>query len=324
MRRRTTYTLLAVFLLVCALAVVLYLRQKAPPEAARLLPESDAIVFINLKPIRTVTHFDKNPFTPASFQTFIDATGILPERDLDSAAFALHRMPNPNGPNGPVGYTEIFQGRFDTLKLSSYLASQSKAQETYAGHTIYSIPSAEDRIVRVAILGYDLIAASNMPAPEQIHSILDRERAAASPFAGSSLLNALYADVPAFSPAWAVGQIGLPFEKNHRIAISDFELPLPADENFVASLRFTTAIHLRIDALAESPEAAARAARETGNLLNLARSIGRVAQPSPATPGEQAARQFTDSIVIEAHRDRATLTASLPFEALKHLSTSAP
>ncbi len=320
MRRRSTYTLLAVLLLVCALAAVLYLRQKAPPEAARLLPESDAIVFLNLKPIRAVTHFDRNPFTPASFQPFIDATGILPERDLDSVAFALHRMPNPNGPNGPVGYTEVFEGRFDTARLATYLAAQSAKQETYANHIIYSIPSAEGRAVLVAVLGYDLIAASNMPTPEQIHSILDRQRAAASPFAGSSLLNALYADVPAFSPAWAVGQIGLPFAKDRRIAAFDFELPLPADANFVASLRFTTALHLRIDALTDDPESAVRAARELNNLLNLARTVGRISQPDPATPSEQATRQFTDSIAIEPHKDRTTLTATIPAEALKSLS----
>ena len=35
------------------LAVAVFLRSKAPPEAARLLPESDGIIFINLKPIRT-------------------------------------------------------------------------------------------------------------------------------------------------------------------------------------------------------------------------------------------------------------------------------
>jgi hypothetical protein len=100
-----------------------------------------------------------------------------------------------------------------------------------------------------------------------------------------------------------------------------FELPLPADSNFVASLRFTTALHLRIDALADNPESAARAARELNNLLTLARTVGRIAQPDPATPDERATRQFTDSIVIEPHKDRATLSATIPVEALKALSS---
>ena len=111
MGKRTRYTLLTVVLVLGALAVAVYLRQKAPPEVARLLPESDAIVYVNLKPVRAATHFDRNPVKPsAEYQQFIDATGIVVERDLDSAALALHRMENPKGPNGAVAYSEVFQG----------------------------------------------------------------------------------------------------------------------------------------------------------------------------------------------------------------------
>ena len=53
----------------------------------------------------------------------MDATGIDPERDLDAVAFALHRMDNPNGPNGPVAYSEVFEGRFDGARLARYLSS---------------------------------------------------------------------------------------------------------------------------------------------------------------------------------------------------------
>ena len=109
MQKRTGYTLLVVALVVCALAVAVYLRVKAPPEAARLLPESDAIVFLNLKPLRAATHFDRTPVAPsASLAEFTQATGIVPERDLNEAAFALHRMPDPHGPNGPVAFSEVF------------------------------------------------------------------------------------------------------------------------------------------------------------------------------------------------------------------------
>src|SRR5580704_18438485 len=105
MRKRTRYSLL----LMLALIVALVLRKGAPPEAARLLPESDAIVYVNLKPLRAATHFDQAQVQrSADLQRFIDQTGIVPERDLDAAAFALHRMDNPRGPNGPVAYSEVF------------------------------------------------------------------------------------------------------------------------------------------------------------------------------------------------------------------------
>lgn len=319
MRKRTAYTLLAVFVFLCALAAALYFRQKAPPEAARLLPEADAIVYINLKPIRAVTHFDRNPISPNSFQDFIAATGILPERDIDSAAIALHRMADPNGPNGPVGFTEVFEGRFDRVKLANYFAAQSSAQETYADRTIYSIPS-NGRIVRVALVGYDAVAASNMPTTEQIHSILDRHLAAASPFAGSSLLNARFGDVPAFSIAWAVGDLGMPFAQHGKIAVAGLELPLPADTTFIASLRFTTALHLRIDEIAASDEDAAASTRALNDLLSLARTIQRGQKASPPTPQAQALQLFADSIQIERHKDRAVLTATIPIDGIKALS----
>src|SRR5258708_39682680 len=202
MRRRTRYSLLLMMALMVALAVVLVLRKTAPPEAARLLPESDAIVYANLKPLRLATHFDRTQVTRSpDYQHFVDATGIVPERDLDSAAFALHRMDDPNGPNGPVGYSEVFEGRFDGERFARYRSSIAPAKENYAGHDISTSPvgdGKETRPFRIAQIGYDAIAASNMPTPEQIHSILDRHRAAASPFPGSSLLSAPYRDVPAF------------------------------------------------------------------------------------------------------------------------------
>src|ERR1700754_2947957 len=133
MRKRTRYSLLLMLALMAALVVVLVWRKAGPPEAARLLPESDAIVYANLKPLRTVTHFDRNQVARSpDYQRFVDATGIVPERDLDAAAFALHRMDDPSGPNGSVGYSEVFEGRFDGERLARYLASIATVKEAYA------------------------------------------------------------------------------------------------------------------------------------------------------------------------------------------------
>src|SRR5262252_777685 len=132
LRKSTRYSLLFVLALLIALGVAIVLRKTAPPEAARLLPESDAIVYANLKPLRLATHFDRTQVTRSpDYQHFVDATGIVPERDLDSVAFALHRMDDPNGPNGPVGYSEVFEGRFDGERFARYLASVATARETY-------------------------------------------------------------------------------------------------------------------------------------------------------------------------------------------------
>ena len=213
MNRRTRRTLLIVAAVLLLLAVAVFLRSKAPPEAARLLPESDGIIYVNLRPIRAFMPKNaKPPQRVAEYQEFVDATGIDWERDLDQVAIALHRMPDPNGPNGPVAYSMVLVGRLTGNKLNTWLESHATSREAYAGKTIYNIPS-EGRTVRVAQIGYDMLAITNTPTPEQIHSIIDRHRAAALPFAGSSLLEQHYHDVPLLAFAWGVGQIGLPFSR---------------------------------------------------------------------------------------------------------------
>src|SRR5579871_5019665 len=170
MNRRTRRTLLVVAAVLVLLALAIFLRSKAPPEAARLLPESDGIVYVNFKPIRTFTNFKdlKPPERVPDYQQFVDATGIDWERDLDQVAVALHRMPDPNGPNGPVAYSMVLVGKLTGAKLNRWLEGHATGRETYVGHTIYSIPS-ENRTVRVTQVGYDMIAVSNNPTAEQIH-----------------------------------------------------------------------------------------------------------------------------------------------------------
>jgi hypothetical protein len=323
MRKSTRYSLLLVAALIVALVVAIFLRKAAPPEAARLLPESDAIVYVNLKPLRLATHFDRNSVNRApEYQQFVDATGIIPERDLDAAAFALHRMDNANGPNGPVGYSEVFEGRFDGERLAHYLESIATARETYAGHTIYTIAihdGESTRPLRIAQLGYDSIAASNMPTAEQIHSILDRHRSAASPFSGSSLLSARYRDVPLLSSAWGIGHIGLPFSDRGFISLFGLQLPLAEDTTFVASLRYTGSLRLRIEEISATEADAAQAAQKLSMLLGLFQSLQQV---QPRNPQDAAFLRMMSSIKMDQRKDRAILTAIVPLELLQSLTNA--
>ncbi|MGA7158178.1 MAG: hypothetical protein WBY53_15095 [Acidobacteriaceae bacterium] len=352
MRKRTLIPLLIAVLLLCALGVTLYLRAKAPPEAARLLPESDAIVYLNLKSIRSFTHFDQSPITRSpDFQHFIDATGIVPERDLDSVALALHRMPDPTGPNGPVAYSEVFIGRFDGTRLAHYLASIASSTDSYAGRTIYTIPVGEPvaRTLRVAILSYDAIAASNMPTPEQIHSMLDRFRAGALSTPGSSLLAARYHQVPILSEAWGIGHIGLPFTDTDPtatppngapgfISVLGLQLPLRTDTDFVASLRYTPAanvlssgpvhlrgaVSLRIEEFAPDPSAAASTAETITTLLAVLRGISseQAATQQPPDPSTTAITAILNSITLSHHDSIAVLNATASLDQLKALTTA--
>jgi hypothetical protein len=322
MRKRTRYSLLVALALVIALAVAVWLRKLAPPEAARLLPESDAIIYVNLTPVRALTHLDKTPISRSpDYQRFVDATGIVPERDLDAAAFALHRMDDPRGANGPVAYSEVFEGRFDGERLATYLTSIASSHEQYAGRTVYTVP-IEGRKLRIAQLGYDTIAASNMPTTEQIHAMLDRYGAAASPFSGSSLLEARYRDVPLLSTAWGIGHVGLPFSENGQIQIFGLGLPLPEDTTFVASLRpSVNHIHLRIEEIAPTEADAQRSAQVLGSLIQLLQAIPPKLAAQAEKTDADAVHQFVDSLKVEDHKDRAIITANVPLDLIKRIAT---
>ena len=291
------------------LAAAVYLRFKAPPEAARLLPESDGIVYVNLRPLRGVLRKDLKPVVRApEYQQFIDATGIDWERDLQEVAVALHRMPDPRGPNGPVAYSMVLVGKLDGKALARYLDAHASGRDSYAGHTIYSLPS-EGRTVRVAQIGYDMVAISNYPTPEQIHSMLDRHRTAALPFSGSTLLAEHYSEMPILSVAWGMGAIGLPFTEDGTIHVFGMGLPLGPDTTFLASVHWAGALKLRVVEIAANEPAAASQAANLKMLLNLARMTTTGLGDNTAN---DSLKEILRTAEIKQHRDRVEADATLP------------
>lgn len=323
MKRRTRRTLLVVAGVLVLLALAVFLRSKAPPEAARLLPECDGIVYVNLKPVRT---FFKAKLKPPSrvpeYEQFVEATGIDWERDLDQAAIALHRMEDPHGPNGPVAYSMVLVGKLTGTKLNHWIESQAVARETYAGHTVYSVPS-EGRIVRVTQVGYDMVAVSNYPTTEKIHSILDRHRTAALPFAGSTLLSRHYHDVPLLALAWGVGQIGLPFNENGAIEVFGFRLPLQSDSTIIASLSpelsLKGVLRLRVDEIAPTDDAAASQAAALTALVTLARGY---TEPLSGNAANRGLKELLRSAQVTQTRNRVLVRANVPVSMFTELASS--
>jgi hypothetical protein len=309
MNRRTRRTLLVVAAVLVMLALAVFLRSKAPPEAARLLPESDGIIYVNFKPIRTFTHFKdlKPPQRVPDYQQFVEATGIDWERDLDQVAVALHRMPDPKGPNGPVAYSMVLVGRLTGKKLNSWLDAHAPSRESYGGHTIYNIPS-EGRTVRIVQIGYDMIAVSNTPTTEQIHSMLDRHRTAALPFSGSSLLERYYKEIPLLSIGWGMGEIGAPLSESGAINVLGFSLPIEADSTFVASIRWAGTLHLRVEEIAPTESAATEQAASLATLVTLARGF---TTPLGDNPGNNSLKELLKTAEVNRKQDRVILTATV-------------
>jgi hypothetical protein len=308
MHRRTRRTLFIVAAVLILLAAAVFLRSKAPPEAARLLPESDGIIYVNFKPLRGfLSKGIAPPKRVPEYQQFVDSTGIDWERDLDEAAIALHRMPDPNGPNGPVAYSMVLVGKLTGARLNGWLEAHAASQEIYAGHTVYSVPS-EGRTVRVAQIGYDMVAVSNYPTTEKIHSMLDRHRTAALPFAGSTLLAQHYRDVPLLSLAWGVGQIGLPFGERGAISVFGLELPLKEDSTIVASVRWTGSLRLRVEEIAKDEQTAAEQAAQLGTLVTVARGF---TAPLSENKANDSLKELLKTAEVEQKRNRVVVTAAL-------------
>jgi hypothetical protein len=338
MRKRTVIPLLIAIAVFLAIGLALYWRAKAPPEAARLLPECDAMVYVKLKTLRAATHFDASPIARSPyFQQFVDATGIVPERDLDEVALAMHRVPTPlphkhGDPVAEIFTSEVFVGRFDGQRLTKYLASTASSHETFAGVDVYTLP-VDGETVRVAQLAYDIIAISNMPAAEQIHSMVDRSRASGLSSPGSSLLAAHYRDVPQLplpAQAWGIGHIGLPFSQNGYINVMGLQLPLPEDTDLVASLRYseslhlTGSVHLRIEEIAPDEDAAQHTVETLTTLLSFLRGLGSErlkAQPPPG-PAAVAMHDILSSVTLVQHGKRAELDASATADQLKAIGSA--
>jgi hypothetical protein len=319
MLKRTRRTLWIVAAVVLVLAAAVYLRFKAPPEAARLLPESDGILYVNPGLIRTVTHILHVPIKPSEkdpeYQAFTDAIGFDAERDLNEAAVALHRIPDKSSPSYPVAYSLVLVGKLDGKRLAAWLEAHANSRESYAGRVIYSL-SSQNRTVRVAQIGYDTVAVSNTPTPEQIHSILDRRRSAALPFSGSTLLAEHYSEMPLLSFAWGMGQILWPFSESGKVTILGLGLPIEPDTTFLASVHWAGALKLRVVEIAASDTTAATQADSLSALLGLARgaTVGLA-----DTPTNQGLKELLRTTHIRQNRNRVEADAILQQSLLMNL-----
>src|ERR1700693_1436797 len=182
MRIRPKVPILFGFVLfAAAVALLVVLRKHAPPGPPRLLPGADGYFYADLKWVRRANIAGQMPDVPhePEYEQFIQATGFQFERDLDQAAFAIHypavkKNANPAVPE-PPRFSEVFVGRIEGERLRAYLGKISGSVENYRSVDIYNIP-LEGRTLRVAVLGFDTVAASNHDDPMVIRGIVDRSR----------------------------------------------------------------------------------------------------------------------------------------------------
>src|SRR3954463_3387031 len=260
MRKRNLWLLLALLIVVAFIGTAIFLRVKGAPEAARLLPQSDAVIYLNLKPLRAATHFgDKQVNHEPEYEDFVRETGFQFERDLEEAAVAVH-PPEVAESGGSVEaqrrFSEIFVGRFDRDKLTHYLNKISASVDRYDDHEVFLVPH-EGRPVRVAILSADTVAVSNTTNVKNIYSMIDGFHHIATPFGGNSLLRAHYRDVPIGSSAWAISRLSAPDGQAATLPLpGGISFAMPPGTVAVASVRYLGAIQFKAEAFTPSQAAA--------------------------------------------------------------------
>lgn len=303
-RRRLLAITLTVVAVIALLAGAIFVRLHAPPEPARLLPECDGILYANLKPLRTFTNFGKKSANLApEYRNFVEQTGFEFERDLDEVAFAMHV---PQDPLRETRFSEVMVGRFDGAKVNDYLTRMASSHESYANHDIFLIPY-EDRIVRVAILSVDMVAASNTGDPSQIDEIIDKFRRSALSIRGPHLLAEYYHHVPFGSLAWLITGVAPP--QAITIGPLAFVRQLFGGGVVVGSARYNGNVILRAEDFLRDESAAKDRTDQLQNLLALYKSTENQTRPEHPDPDMESA---LNSLNVEQKGSRVQVNASIP------------
>jgi hypothetical protein len=312
--RRTFPVVLAVIIVAAAVTAAVQLRKHAPPEAARLLPAADAFLYADLSWIRKIS---SAPLPPVSrdpeYDQFVQQTGFQFERDLDSAAFAVHYPEKvPGGPREPeMRFSEVFVGKFNGERLAAYLKHMARSVENYKSVDIYTIP-LDGRTFRVAVLSVDCVAASNQDDPGVIRGMVDRSRRLASPFGGPAFLRHYYKWVQLASPVWLVAHVNpssSPFRGWSSLLSHPADLVVSASYNLLHLPLRTGVLRLRAEAWTKTEDDA----RNLTDKANAFLANFHAAEMSVRQPASDAdLKTVFDSLELRQEDSRAILSATLP------------
>jgi hypothetical protein len=317
--KRLLFSSIVLVLLAAAVTGLLLVRRHAAPEPARLLPECDGLVYLNVRDIRRVTSFG-NATTPKhepEYEDFIRQTGFDFEHDLEEAAFAIHLGKPANGRAGENHYSQVLVGHFDHQRVQAYLRKISQSTDSYQGIEIFNVP-VEDRTVRVAILNIDTAAISNVNDPDVIRGMIDHSRHLALPLRGPSLLARYYHDVPIASLGWVIARIP-PAPADARVGSpyplpGGFEVLLPYGSMMIASVRYVGAVRAKVEFLLAGEAQAQQFTSQANAFLEMFKSVESSLHPSGNDPDVKA---VFDSIKVQQQKDHAVLNASIPTGFLK-------
>jgi ribosomal protein L12E/L44/L45/RPP1/RPP2 len=295
--------------LAVVLAWLLYRRASQPPEIARLLPEGDVLVYLNLRPLHLWKSGQSKPAQiEGDYQNFIDQTGIQLERDLDEAA--MSRRDTPDGRD--TESTEILSGRFDLQRLKSWLEKTSAQRDSYHNRMVYLIPH-EGHAVRVCLLDPKRVAVTNMASSDPMHAIIEGTEKVPD---GPSLLQSYYRQVALASLGWLIVRTG-----SERPQLPNgWSFDFLQNTITVASVRYTGDLLLRAEVIASSDNAAKNVVESAAGFLAMYRTVAQSVGAHGTDPDVKAA---IDSIQVEQNKNVAVFTATISDKFVKKLVSEA-
>ena len=324
-RRRILWITLSVLLVLGAIALAVFLRMRAAPDAVRLLPNADAVLYVNLEPVRLLTDLGKKPpkNREPEYEEFVRQTGFEPERDLDHAALAIHYGNTPGNPGSETRYSEIMQGHFNGQLVTDYLKKISRQVDRYKDFDIYIIP-LEGRTLRVVLLGIDTAAASNTEGSDAIHGMIDRYKQAALPFAGPAVVGDYYKRVPLGSVIWTIASIpanSAPQDHAELLLPGSWSSLLPRGSTVIASARPLNDVRLRAQVISPTEHQARLFTERVATFLTLFRSLNISIEGGGPDPDVKKA---FDSFEVQQDKNETLLTANVPFAFFKKIVSEAP
>lgn len=321
MRRRCTLLIvLAVVVAGLVITAGVLLRKHSAPEPARLLPEADTYIYVNLSPLRVAGVLKEIPSVQREpeYEQFVRDTGFEFERDLDEAAFAVHASDRPGA---ETRFSEVFVGKLDLERARDYLRKLSAKVDRYRDREIFNIP-LQGRTVRVVILGVGMVAVSNVDDPQIIRGMVDRYKQVALPMGGPSLLRQYYSRVPWGSLAWAIARVSSSNGGNRAFVLpGGFDLFLPGNTVVVASARYLGEVQLRAQAITGSADERQRLEDQLNAFIALFRGIESNEQLSGT---DKDVKAFFDSLKIEPQGNEVALTATAPKGFFRKLVEAGP
>jgi hypothetical protein len=316
-RRWIAVLILLVIVAGAALAAWTWWRSTAPRQA-RLLPDADGYFYVDLETLRRAGAIDELP--PVSedpeYRDFIQATGFRFERDVNSAAFAIHgQLDFDAAALETLRFSEVLNGAIDRQRATAFLRKIAQQTATYRDREVFYIPH-QGRTVRATFLDDHNVAISNTDTDAALHAIIEKF-ADRGPVAPSSMLREFYSEVPVGSLAWLVTKVSAAPSLRRGPLLSSELRRILGGSTMIASLRFITALDLRLEAVAPSQDKASEISQNAGTFLQL---YGLAQQQTGAGGSDPDIKAALKSLQVEQQGQRVLLTASIPPRVLKKLA----